>query len=301
MNVIWQYLTKMPFTFLGIIGLSFCAYMCATISWRLCMGNHGSKIHLGNLFVIRHVGEMLSVFNPTSVVAGETLKAHYLKQYDIPQEVSVSSILISRILIILSAIILMVISVIYLISGSAIDQGIGSIVVALFVSMGFAYLITRFFLDKKLYLHRTFLSLQKRIGKKWFSDKLCDSVKEINQTSYLFYKENKFRFVSGFLLSTVHWIFGAAEFYLILNVLGVEITIANAVAIEMGVILVKALGAIVPGQVGVEEYGNKIMLNMVGISSNEIWLVVSIMRRARQLFWALVAAIMYAVLKKRSK
>ncbi len=43
--------------------------------------------------------------------------------------------------------------------------------------------------------------------------------------------------------------------------------------------LFKAAGAIVPGQIGVEEYGNKVMLDVIGIVSNEIWLVVTLIRR----------------------
>ena len=67
------YLQKMPLTFLGILVLSLFAYVSATWAWRLCLGDDSGKAGLGQLFMIRHVGEMLSVFNPASVVAGETL------------------------------------------------------------------------------------------------------------------------------------------------------------------------------------------------------------------------------------
>jgi len=59
----------------------------------------------------------------------------------------------------------------------------------------------------------------------------------------------------------------------------------------MGVIFFKTIGAVVPGQIGIEEYGNKVMLETIGVQSNEIWLVVTLMRRARQLFWLGIAGI----------
>ena len=58
------------------------------------------------------------------------------------------------------------------------------------------------------------------------------------------------------------------------------------------------MGAIVPGQLGVEEYANKIMLETVGIVNNEVWVVVSILRRARQLFWVVIAGIFYLIMGK---
>lgn len=69
----------------------------------------------------------------------------------------------------------------------------------------------------------------------------------------------------------------------------------------MGVIVFKTVGAIVPGQIGVEEYGNKVMLDAIGIVSNEIWLVVTLMRRGRQLFWLLVAGIFLLIITRFSQ
>lgn len=298
--VIGGYLKKMPFTFLGVVGLSFFAYLSATIAWRLCMGEDGTKTGILQLFMIRHVGEMLSVFNPTSVIAGETLKAHYLAKNGVDNKRSISSILLSRILIILSALLLIILSALYLVLGVVADnQGLPIIVLALIIVCGFGYLLARFLLHSKLYLHKVVVRLQKRFGDKYISDKLITSVQEINQEAHIFYSNNKVKFFWAFMLSVLHWILGAAEFYLILKVLGLDISVINAVAIEMGVILFKTVGAIVPGQVGVEEYANKVMLEAVGIAGNEVWLVVSIMRRARQLFWVGVAGVFYFFMKKK--
>jgi len=293
------HLRQMPFTFLGVIGLSFFAYLSATISWRLCLGEDSTKASVGQLFMIRHVGEMLSVFNPASVVAGETLKAHYLNKQGISSQNSISSILMSRILIILSAVLLILLSSVYLIVNTyGIDKSLVVVILGVAVLGGFGYLLARFLLHSKLYLAGLIKRLQNRLGKKYISDQLLLTIEEINRTSYIFYNHNRKKFNLAFLLSIVHWILGAAEFYLILKTLGFEISLLNAIAIEMGVILFKTIGAIVPGQVGVEEYANKVMLGVVGIGGNEIWVVVSIMRRARQIFWVGVAGIFYWIIAR---
>lgn len=298
-EVIGEYLRQMPFTFLGILIMSFFAYLSATYAWKLCLGDESSKTSLGQLFMIRHVGEMLSVFNPTSVIAGETLKAHYLKKREIKNEASVSSILMSRILIILSSILLILLSSIYLmVMTFGADTNLIFVLIAAATIGGFGYLLARFLLHSKLYLSKFIGKLQEKFGKKYISESLSDSVYKINKTAYTFYITNKTKFFGAFGLSIIHWIFGAAEFYLILKTLGFDSSIWNAVAIEMGVILFKTVGAIVPGQVGVEEYANKVMLGFVGIASNEIWILVSILRRARQLFWVGIAGIFYLLIAK---
>jgi len=296
------YLKRMPFTYLGVIAMSFLAYLSATIAWRLCLVDDGAKVEIGQLFMIRHVGEMLSVFNPSSVIAGETLKVHYLKKKGISNQNSISSILMSRILIILSAVLLILLSSIYLMVRTfGVDRNVFFVIVGALILGGFGYLLARFLLHSKLYLARTIRKLQAKIGQKYISDEFCNSVEDINQTSYIFYNQNNNKFILSFMLSIIHWILGAAEFYLILKVLGFEISFFNAIAIEMGVILFKTVGAIVPGQVGVEEYANKIMLEMIGIASNEVWLVVSIMRRARQIFWVGIAGVFYWIIARAKK
>lgn len=113
-----------------------------------------------------------------------------------------------------------------------------------------------------------------------------------------FFAKSKSRFFTALFLFSIHWIFGAMEFYIVLNCLGVKISIVRAIIIEMGVMMFKVLGSVILGQISIEEYGNKVMLNLIGVTSNEIGLVVSLTRRARQLFWLIIAAIFGLFLSK---
>ncbi len=70
----------------------------------------------------------------------------------------------------------------------------------------------------------------------------------------------------------VHWVFGAMEFFVIFTTLGLNVTVMGAIAVEMGVGVFKTLGSVIPGQLGIEEYGNKVMLDLIGVQSNEVWL-----------------------------
>jgi len=56
----------------------------------------------------------------------------------------------------------------------------------------------------------------------------------------------------------------------------------------------------IPGQLGAEEIINKFVLYLIGISSLNFWLSVSILRRVRLLFWSSVAGVFYAGLTKKN-
>lgn len=300
LDLLKTYLRDMPNMFAGVILMSLCAYITSTAAWQLCMGKGARKVPFIELFMFRHVGEMLSIFNPTGIVAGESLKAVILNKRGISGTDSVSSILLQRVLVILSGIVLMVASVLYLTAGRVLNGG--NILLILFGS-GFitfiAYIVIRFLVHPKLFLGKTMEKLKKKTGWKIFTNELVSSSYEMNEVSSRYFKENKKRFLLAFLMCLIHWIFGAMEFYIILNMMGLPISVIQASAVEMGVILFKTIGAIVPGQIGVEEYGNKVMLDAIGVVSNEVWLVVTLMRRGRQLFWLFIAGIFLLIISNK--
>lgn len=61
------------------------AYMLATVGWLYCFDAH-TRIPLFRLFMIRHVGETVAVFNPTSVIGGETFNVLLLEPYRIDRK-----------------------------------------------------------------------------------------------------------------------------------------------------------------------------------------------------------------------
>lgn len=300
LELLKTYLSDMPGMFAGVVLMSLLAYTASTLAWLLCMGSEARKVPFVELFMFRHVGEMLSLFNPTGIVAGESLKAVILNKRGVSGTDSVSSILLQRVLVILSGIVLMVVSVLYLTAGQMLNGGsVLLILVALAFIAFLAYLVIRFLVHPTLFLGKTMEKLKKKTGWNLFSDKLVASSYEMNEVSSRYFRENKKRFLLAFLMCLIHWIFGAMEFYIVLNMMGLPVSVIQASAVEMGVILFKTIGAIVPGQIGVEEYGNKVMLNAIGVVSNEVWLVVTLMRRGRQLFWLLVAGIFMLIISKQ--
>ena len=103
-NELKKYLCEMPAMMGGVIFASLLAYVSSTTAWWLCLGNERSKITFFELFAFKHIGEMLTIFNPTGIIAGDGLKAAYIFQKGIDKKEGLSSILLSRVLIFLSGI-----------------------------------------------------------------------------------------------------------------------------------------------------------------------------------------------------
>jgi conserved hypothetical protein len=135
------------------------------------------------------------------------------------------------------------------------------------------------------------------------SERITNSIakmKEIDGELIDFYKTKKVNFILAFMLSFSSWLMGAMEFFVILYLLGLEASFLSCVAIEVGVMVFKALGAFVPGQIGIEEYASKMMLDFVNVPGSGVWITVSILRRARQLFWICAGFVAFLLIIRKT-
>lgn len=266
---------QIRYKFLILLVVTFLAYLAATISWQYALGGYRNKISTGRLFLIRHIGETVGMFNPASVLGGDALKAVILKSYDIPYKNVVWSILFSRGILVVSQL--------------------------LFFFGTLAVLVTG---NPSIYLNRLYPEQQSGwyplmlAGWKNFRIKWSATMKELP----LMLRDNKKALFVSFLFGLLHWFFGGLEFYFILKFLGMDVSVTEALLVDLGVVLFKSAGAFIPAQLGVEEYGNKFMLMVIGISSAQIWITASILRRARQLIWiAFGIAIYFLMFHKFNK
>jgi uncharacterized protein (TIRG00374 family) len=294
------YLHETPAMFVLVIITSFIAYLLSAIGWMLCMGEERTKTSIGEVFVVRHVGEMLGVFNPTSIIAGDTFKISFLSKSGLPTENGVTSILLIRMINLFSSVLLMTVSIIYLTFGKFGDKDQFILFVMIVMAVALCLFLAKYFLDEKLYFGKTVEKIRKKTKWTFLTPKIVESCYETNTIAARYFRTNKSKFTLAFVLIALHWMLGALEFFIVLKTLGMEVSFIDAVSVEMGVIIFKSLGTIIPGQLGVEEYGNKVLLDVIGINSNEIWLIVSLVRRSRQLFWLAMAGVFLIIITKKS-
>ncbi len=264
---------KVGYKFIWLLVFTGIAYYFGTLSWQYCLGDQYKAISTVKLYLIRHVCETVSLFNPASVVGGDALKIVMLGDYGIEKKRVIASVVLSRIILIACHLLIFVITaLVLLIQNSGFRQ-----VDVYENAVGWLAVIVN-----KLKLFRV---------------KTAKYLKEIPS----FYQHNKKALGWSVIFALLHWLVGALEFYYILRFLNIEVSILHALFIDLGVVFFKAAGAVIPAHIGVEEYGNKIMLMAIGVPESEIWISASILRRARQLAWLTIGVVIYFFLVKQRK
>lgn len=271
--------------FFILIVVTFLSSVLGTLSWRSCLGKEGKSVSLSQLFLIRHVGEIASIFNPAGIVGGEALKVHLLgSSPQLERKRVLASILVSRSIMIVTQLVLFTVVAFCLFIPGLQLIGLAeysSYLVFLGLALIIICLLCFFRKDIKNWV----------IGTRWGSalwDKtlrLRTKLDGLLRSMSDLYHSDRGAMGWSSLYAALHWILGAMEFYLILIFLGIDVSLLQAILVDMGVIFFKTAGVFIPAQAGIEEYGNKIMLSVIGVKAAEIWITASVLRRARQLFW----------------
>lgn len=287
---------QIGWSFSWIFVLTFIAYLLGTLAWAYCLGEERKQISIYQLFWIRLIGETVSLFNPSSIVGGDFLKAELLKPYKIDRNTAISSVIISRFLMIASQLLLSVIALAFLFyyGKESLNQQAKSFFTSIMISLISLVLLI-------LLSFRLIRPIRKKLAvifKDRFDQLTCVLRNTLSETGR-YYRQEKKALLLSFVFFTFHWIVGSLEFLLILRFLNINIGVIESLAMDMGVIFFKSAGALIPGQIGIEEYGNQFMLKFVGITGS-IWLSVSIARRIRQLLWLLLGGISYVIYHRKS-
>lgn len=267
-----ELISNIGYRFYLLIGITFIAYLLGTLSWQYTLGFDVKKVSLTRLFLIRHIGETVVWFNPTSIVGGDALKGVLLAKYNVDKKTVLLSVLLSRIIMILTQLFLLFVTASFILLKHP-EAAMGRFSAIKMGTLPFG-LVSTSELKHKLKVLRA--DVKQSVGA---HGKLLS-------------------IACGFAL--LHWLAGSLEFYFILKFLGLKVTVMQALMVDLGVIIFKAAGAFIPGQLGIEEYGNKIMLMAIGIPGTEIWISASILRRARQIIWAGFGILVYLFIFHRA-
>lgn len=280
--------------------VTFCAQLLITKALQLSFIDT-PPLSLLRLFSIRLMGESLAQVNPTSFVAGETMKAVMLSRRGVPYNRSISALTIARLTLWLSSITLFGFGAILFLD--QLDFAGNRVLMTLLAGgllTGGLFFIRQ--ISRSLPFFTLFAMALRRLLP-WVRSLIIVERKlhKVDGDLSFFYHHRRREFARAYTLSLLHWLGGATEFFLILWFLGVEVSFFSCVAMEVGVMLFKGLGTFVPGQIGIEEYANRLMLDLVGVPGSDLWVSVSILRRTRQLFWIGMGTLLFSVTMMRRR
>ncbi len=286
---------RLNYTILYILSSTSLAYILGALGWKYCIDS--DKIpSLPRLFALRHICNVITIFNPSGAVAGEIFNADMLMQSGISRDVAFKSVLLSRIMMIISQILLLLVVIVWFLSGHSqkMSEPVRNILYGTFVIFLIIVGLLCYFILKKGKSEYT-----ATLDKKW--QHKIQRIREMRSSLAKYIKDQPQRASLAFTFFTLHWMAGSLEIYFIINALGYDIGIWDGLFLDTLIIVSKSAVAFIPGQIGAEELINKFALYLVKLNSASLWLSVSILRRTRQLFWSGIALLFYIGIKQGKK
>lgn len=283
---------KLNYNILLILLSTLLAYTLGALGWRSCIDSENIP-SFRKLFILRHICNVITNFNPSGAVAGELFNANMLISYGISKDIAYKSVLLSRTMMVLSQL-LILLTVICCFLARHSPEISKPVRTGLYASI-FAFLV--------IIISLSFIILKK--GKResnvsehhrpWRQKLQQISVVRSSLASYI--KNHPAKAISAFGFFGLHWIVGSLELYFIINAFGYKIDVWESLFLDTLIIVSKSAVTFIPGQVGAEELINKCALYLIKLNSASLWLSVSLLRRARQLFWGSIAILFYLGIK----
>ena len=113
-----------------------------------------------------------------------------------------------------------------------------------------------------------------------------------------FYRAHRGRLVGAVLVHLLAWTVGSLEIYLVLNFLGLPVTLLTAVVMESFGAAVKFASFMIPGSLGALEGGNMAIFAAFGYGG-AVGLSYTLVRRLREGAWAGAGLLALAALSAR--
>jgi len=288
---------QLGYKIIGVIIISLVAYLFGTLAWMFSINSIFNIRHLGRFFIVRQIGEALSVTNPTGIIAGDAIKVYLMSKVGYNTSQISQSVIISRLLTWFSYLLVVLFVLVFLIDDVFTSKLVS--VITFICLVGVAALLLLLLFHKDLWLHKLLVHIHRLTGWRYLQKHL-PTIEAYNKDIYTLRKARPNYILITIGLLVLHYFAGALEYYYILRILNVDISFLSALSMEVGTSLLRSVMAFIPGQIGVEEYGNKYFLSMLNVKDEGVWVVVSILRRIRQLWWILFGLISYIMYTKKN-
>ncbi len=270
---------------LWVMALFTLAWAAEVLAWALTFTQRAARgPWLWQLWLVNMVGEAMNVVMPFGALGGEPIKAWLLKRhYDVGYREAAATLVLMQTLLALAEALFVAIGALLAAAlrmlPPAIDHQLSGAALTLVVLMALAM----------VGLHRRWLrhlldAFERRYGGARYAA-IKDSLFDVERALADFARAHPLRFGGSTLLFLVNWIGGAAEVWLLLQLLGSALPFADCWVAEAAVVTIRSLTFFLPAQLGSVEAVTVYVIGALG-GSGEIGLALAVLRRARELVWS---------------
>lgn len=264
-----------------------------TFSWKLLLAGEGRHLSVRRLFFLRLAGDSLNQLTPTASLGGEPFKAVRLKAAGVPWQRATTSLVIHKVLMVLSLVGYIFISLALVpVALPGLPQRL-----ALFCSLGAGILGGAGVVFLVLQRRNPCVSLLKLLQRL----SLCPAalsareaeLASLDATLAAFYRDHPGPILLAFFFFMLGWLAQSVEVYLIFRLLGHTVHFTVALCLDAFAQLVAGLGFMIPASLGVQDGGN-VLLSLGFNLGATLGAGFSILRRFREAFWLLLGLLVLA-------
>ena len=291
LKAVWELLRRLGWYTPLVLVPYLLVYVVDCIGWRCCFPP-GFKVRFAALFHIRWIGEAVNNILPSAYVGGEAVKVYLLKKRGVDTKIGTSSAVVSKTAQSAAQLIFILLGSLVFLNLGREQPGLRRGMLLVLIG-GSVVLAGLFWLQNR----GLFASLLKVVDALPFKlaalQKRRAHLLEVDDSVTDFYRHHRARFFASMGFYMCGWLMDTLEILLVSHLLGMPITWPQALAVEAFTSVAKILGMWVPGSLGVQESGIVMLGRFAGLPDN-LSVAYALIRRARELFFALVGWLLFS-------
>jgi 1L-myo-inositol 1-phosphate cytidylyltransferase len=277
--------------FLVIVGLAFAWIFLQACAWHLIQAAHFRPVPLLRLFRAKIISDSLNGLIPSASVGGDAARAFLIRRH-VPLTEGIPGVLVDKTVEFSAGIFFLMTG--FLLSLLFLDLPVwmnGAAVACLGVTVLGIVLLVVFQLKGVHWTLGRIAKVVPRVGR--FVAKRESQVKGLDDNLRLVYTNLDPRTIAAAALHFFSRFLGVAEIYVILSVLGSQVSFIQAFFTATGVTIINTAFFAVPGHFGVMESAHVVILQSLGFSA-ALGLSLGVIRRVRKLVTIAVGLALFA-------
>jgi putative membrane protein len=260
------------------------------LGWRYAFLRN--ELPFTTLFSVRVVGEAFNMATPTATLGGEAMKS-WLLRGRLPMSQTLPSVIVAKTTITIGQVLLLLLGVLLARATVAADTTLLTVmqwlVVVQALALGtFALAQTRGLLGRSgRLLQRLGVQPPAATG---------EALGRVDEVLARFYREHPGRLALSIAFHFAGWLLGAIETWLILDFLGVPVSLLTATVIEAFGMAIRVATFLIPGNIGALEGGYAAIFTALGLGPT-VGVTFSLVRRIREVFWIALGLLLFALMR----
>jgi putative membrane protein len=292
-GAVWEAIRVLSWRLAVVMLFPFCVAVAAdTLGWRVLLPS--CHLPLATLAAARLAGEAVNLLTPTASVGGEPLKA-YLVRDGLPLEEGLASVVADKTTMVMGQAVFLAaglaVALLALQPSTTVTIAMTALLVVEIVGVGgFTMVQIRGGVaGAGRILHRL------GVGR---AESHRELLREVDGRLPRLYRERYVRVLVSALLHTLGWAVGGLEIYVVLTLADIPVSLTTALVVEAVGCAVRFVTFMVPGSLGALEGGNVAVFAAFGLPG-AAGLSFSLVRRLREITWALIGLGALAAFKSR--